>query len=252
MGRLYRKQQLDVSARAMRLFRWRAPDDAATTAAPAATSPATGAPAGGGAAAPQVGAVAGQVPAATQDDAPDSGQVPQGEAALRTELEKARKALHEANAEAAEFRRAKKAAEKAAKDAEANALEKNQEWEKLARQREARITELEAQIEALTPRAEDFEKRATRYAEALKAHLATVKAGLPAHIIKLLEKQDPVDQLHWLAENAEALKPAAGPAQPGQTAGVPATPKPADGKGLTDQQKREAQAAAERSARSMF
>lgn len=118
-----------------------------------------------------------------------------------------------------ERKKADEQARKAAEDAEAKKLAEQQEWQKLASQHEGRVKELE-------PRAQ----QADRYEAALKAHLATQRTALPAHITALLDKLDVAEQLEWIAANQDALTPPATPATPG----VPATPKPATPPGRED------------------
>src|SRR3990172_4923861 len=63
-----------------------------------------------------------------------------------------------------ERKKAEAEAEKARKMAEADALEKNQEWQKLAEQRQARIDELEKQSAELEP----YQAEAKKYRAALE------------------------------------------------------------------------------------
>jgi phage shock protein A len=114
---------------------------------------------------------------------------------LQTTLQKerdARKALE----------KAQKDAEKAKKDAETASLAEQQKWEPLAKQLQTRIGEHENTIAGLQEQA----TKAERYEKALKAQLDVARAGLPAHIIALLDKLDTADQLEYIAANAEALK----------------------------------------------
>jgi CRISPR/Cas system CMR-associated protein Cmr5 small subunit len=101
--------------------------------------------------------------------------------------------------------RANKKAEKLAQDAreqaEANAAAQNGEWQKLAETREGKIKELSAQVETIA----GLQTTAERYEKALKAYLETQRTGLPAHVVVLLDKLDPVDQLEYIAKNREAL-----------------------------------------------
>jgi hypothetical protein len=113
--------------------------------------------------------------------------------------------------------KAAKDAEKAKQDADAETARKNGEWQKLAEQSDAKAKSLEAQLAELTP----HKDRAERFGKALEAYLKTQREGLPAHILPLLDKLDPVEQLEYIAANAATLKkaPAGGP---------PATPPAAD------------------------
>jgi hypothetical protein len=129
-------------------------------------------------------------------------------------------------------------------DAEAARLKEQGEFEKLANQRAATITELEAKV----TEGETHKTRADRYETALKAHLETQRKDLPAHITALLDRMDPVDQLEYIAANREALG-----AKPGQNgSGIPATPKPGDRKALTEEQQQAAQRQAAQLVKSRF
>lgn len=130
-----------------------------------------------------------------------------------------------------------KAQREAAKDqdeAEQKRLIEQQEWQKLAEQRQAKIAEIEKQVSEMTP----FKERVERYGKALMAHLETQRQGLPAHVLTLLDKLDPAEQLEYIAANAEALKPQQPPQQK-PPAGVPTTPPPNGGNNqLTPEEKR--------------
>jgi hypothetical protein len=78
--------------------------------------------------------------------------------------------------------------------ADAKALEDQKEFQKLAEQRQTRITELEP-----------YQAKSERYEAALKTHLDAERKNLPAHITALLDKLDPADQLEWIASNREAI-----------------------------------------------
>ncbi len=103
-----------------------------------------------------------------------------------------------------------KAAGKARDDAQAEALKKNQEWQALAEKSAARVVELEP-----------LGEQAARYRDALEKSLAAEKKDLPRHVLVLLEKLDPVDQIEYLSANREEL------GKPLRT-GVPASPEPAE------------------------
>lgn len=92
-------------------------------------------------------------------------------------------------------------AEKARKIAEAAALEKNQEWQKLAEERQKEIDTLTKEKADLDP----FKEQAEKYKNALDGILAKQKEKLPKHILTLIEKMDPVDAMAYITENAEAL-----------------------------------------------
>lgn len=137
--------------------------------------------------------------------------------------------------------RAKKKADadaaKAKTDAEAAQLEQNKEWEKLAGTQKARIAELEKQVADGATVAGERD----RYKAALDGYVKTAKADLPKHILALLDKLDPVDQLAYIAENAAALK-SAGTGQGADKKGPPASPKGSNGQQPTDEAARAAQA----------
>ncbi len=109
-----------------------------------------------------------------------------------------------------------KATQKAKEDAEAEGLKKNQEWQTLAEKHEARTNELLAKLDELEPLGGQVE----RYKGALEKYLATEKKDLPKHVMVLLEKLDPIEQIEYLAANREELGKTTG------TGGVPASPDP--------------------------
>lgn len=114
------------------------------------------------------------------------------------------------------------AAEKLKKQAEEDALVKNQEFQKLADERGKRVAELESQVTELTT----VREQAERYKGALDKYLEAERKGLPKHVLTLLEKLDPVDQIEYIAANrAELGKPAEQPIQ-----GVPPSPNPRERK----------------------
>ena len=126
-----------------------------------------------------------------------------------------------------ERKKSEAAADKARKEAEDAALETQQEWQKLAEQRQTRITELEP----LQAQMETAEATIERYKGALTSMLEAQRKDLPAHILSLLDKQDPVDQLEYLAANADELRPQG-------RQGIPATPKANGTTKLTDDERR--------------
>ena len=107
--------------------------------------------------------------------------------------------------------------EKSRREAEEKALKEQSEWQKLAEKHAARISELEP----LHATVEETNAQLGRYKGALEAHLATQRDSLPDHIMDLLDRFDPVDQLEWLAKNRELL----GQQRGGN--GIPTTPRPA-------------------------
>lgn len=100
-----------------------------------------------------------------------------------------------------ERKKAEGETEKARLKAEADALEKNQEWQKLAEQRQAKIDELEKQSVELQP----FKDQAEKYKAALDGQLAELKKKLPKYLLPLIEKMDPVDAMAYITEHAEEL-----------------------------------------------
>lgn len=138
--------------------------------------------------------------------------------------------------------KADEATRKAKEAAEAKALEEQQEYQKLAEQRAGKIAELEPQAES-----------AKRYQDALTKLLATEKTGVPEHVLALLDKLDPVEQLEWIAANREKLKPVESvPETEQKPRGVPATPSRGDQRGVSEEQKRAARVQSERFYRSQF
>ncbi len=97
--------------------------------------------------------------------------------------------------------------EKVRKEAVAAALKEQGDWQKLADAREAEVRDAQARVAELEPIVVERD----RYREALDAHLAAQRKGLPKHITQLLDLSDPVAQLKWLADNAEAVKAAVPP-----------------------------------------
>ncbi len=110
-----------------------------------------------------------------------------------------------------------KAAAKLREDAEADALKKNQEWQTLSQKTEARANELQARVGEL----EAVGSQVERYKVALEKNLEAEKKDLPKHVLVLLEKLDPVEQLEYLAANREVLGKAGRASE-----GVPSTPSP--------------------------
>jgi hypothetical protein len=136
---------------------------------------------------------------------------------------------------------AEKTAQKEREQLEQEALVKNQEWQKLAEQREARIKELEP----MSSEMESLKAANTRYAEVIQAQLAGLRKGLPEHIIALLDRLEPLDQLDYIAKNSDALGKKG-------ALGVDPTPPPADPAKVSDQQKQEARAGFRKQVRNWF
>jgi len=100
-----------------------------------------------------------------------------------------------------ERKKAEEATDKARKKAEADALEKNQEWQKLAEKRQVDLDEMTKQKTEL----ESFKEQAKKYKAALDANLKKATEKLPKHILTLIEKMDPVDAMKYITDNAEVL-----------------------------------------------
>ena len=63
-----------------------------------------------------------------------------------------------------------------------------------------------------------YKETAERYKGALAAILATQRGNLPGHVIELLDRLDPVDQLEYIAKHQKEL---AAPNAPQINAGTP-------------------------------
>lgn len=118
-------------------------------------------------------------------------------------------------------------ARKAAAATEAAQLAEQQKWQELAQKREGTIGELEGKLKAAGER----EGRLTRLEAALKAQLESQRAGLPPHVLALLDRLPVEEQLEYIAANAAALKP-------GQAVTIQPTPTAASPAGLTEEQRR--------------
>lgn len=124
---------------------------------------------------------------------------------------------------AREKKKQDEAAEKARKEAEEAGLLKNQEFQKLAEERAKTIAELEPFKEQLNGANETIE----RYKGALDKYLEAEKKDLPKHVLALLDKLDPVEQMEYIAANREEL--GKGPE------GIPPSPNPKEKK-LSDEE----------------
>lgn len=98
-------------------------------------------------------------------------------------------------------RRAEQDTEKMRRQAEEEALTKNQEFKTLADQRQVTITELEARIQEFTPLKEQTEK----YKGAMQKIVQAQVSKLPTALKVLVEKMDPLEQMNYLAEHAKEL-----------------------------------------------
>ena len=100
-----------------------------------------------------------------------------------------------------EKKKSDEAAAKAKKDAEDAALAKNQEWEKLATQRQTEIDDIKKTVAELEP----FKEQAEKYKTALNAQLTEIKKSLPKFVLQLIDKMDPVDAMKYITDNADEL-----------------------------------------------
>lgn len=123
------------------------------------------------------------------------------------------------NTELAEMRRwrteqekAAQTAAQAAEAAEAERMAQQQEWQKLAEKRQAALDEMKP-----------YKETAERYKGALAAILEAQRANLPGHVVELLDKLDPVDQLEYIARHQVEL---ARPAPPNTNAAAPNAQRP--------------------------
>ena len=119
--------------------------------------------------------------------------------------------VHSLRAEAAAFRKElqalKDAEAKRLADAKANEeaeLAARQEWQQLAERQKGELTQAQAEAKA---KGEALE----RYQATLGKLLEERRKAVPRHVLALLDKLDPVDQLAYIAENeAEFTKPQPG------------------------------------------
>lgn len=152
---------------------------------------------------------------------PGEGEQPPGkmftQAELNEQIEKRLTREREAN---------ERKANEQAEAAKADALKEQSKFKELSETQATQLTAAKADVERLTGELETAN-------QALSKHLESLRKDIPQHIIKLLDKMTPAEQLDYIAENADQLKPAPGngtadPPKPGQTTTVPATPKPGE------------------------
>ncbi len=91
--------------------------------------------------------------------------------------------------------------ERVRRQAEEEALLKNQEFEKLANERKARLEEMQAQLDELLP----LKDQVSKYRTAMEASIKAQVDKLPAPVKVLLEKLDPIEQAQYLAAHAKEL-----------------------------------------------
>ena len=140
-----------------------------------------------------------------------------------------------------ERRKAETTALKAREEAESKALADQAKFQELADKRGKQVTDLETANATLTTQLEAATAKADRHEKALTKLLAEQLKAVPEHLHSLLSKLDAVEQLEWIAGNADKMKTA--------TNGVPPTPKPAVSDGFD---KDKAMKDAERFYRSRF
>jgi hypothetical protein len=102
--------------------------------------------------------------------------------------------------------RQRKRRQAAKTEAEQKALAEQGEYKTLAEQRATELATANQALEA----AKTHEQAAEKYKTALLSDwLATDKKGLPAGIVTLIDRLDPIEQAEWLSDpkNADALKP---------------------------------------------
>lgn len=103
-------------------------------------------------------------------------------------------------------RQAKEREEKARKEAEERTLAEQGEYRKLAEQRAQELADAQRELEG----AKETATQLSRYKKTVTTYLEAQRKALPAPILSLLDKLDPVDQLEWIAMNAaELTKPSA-------------------------------------------
>ncbi len=100
-------------------------------------------------------------------------------------------------------RKADDAAEKAKTEAEQKALAEQGEYKTLSEQRATELETVKRELEA----AKVYETTADKFRKVLTERLAIEKKSYPAHVVSLLDKLDPLEQLEWITANLEALKP---------------------------------------------
>lgn len=117
-----------------------------------------------------------------------------------------------------EQKKAETATQKAREEAESKALADQAKFQELADKRGKQVTDLETANATLTTQLEAVTAKADRHEKALHKLLAEQLKAVPEHLHSLLSKLDAVEQLEWIAGNADKMKTA--------TNGVPPTPKP--------------------------
>lgn len=147
---------------------------------------------------------------------PKTTDTPTDTTNLKSALESERKLREAAEKEAKELRRFKQDQENAKRDADEAKAKEEGKYQELLTARDERIKQLEP-----------LEAKAERYETALTAHLETQRKDLPKHILTLLDKLDPVDQLEYIAANRDQFTQQT-------TTVIPRNPKPTSGPSSRD------------------
>jgi hypothetical protein len=120
--------------------------------------------------------------------------------------------------------------EKAKQDAEKQRLAEQGEFKKLNETLTAEAEKAKTSLEAATGTVATLTQERDAYRAAVESMLTAQREGLPEHIAALLDKLNPLDQLTWIAENAEEVNKSRNGAAPGtprtqrQRQPVPRTP----------------------------
>ncbi len=121
---------------------------------------------------------------------------------------------------------ADEARQQAERQAEEARLAEQQKFQELADKRKA-------QIDAIEPQLEGIQEQLERYRVALEEYVKSAASEVPDFVRPLLEKMDPVDQLHYLSEHADAFT-----AKNGGAEGPPKTPKKRGEGELSDEERK--------------
>jgi hypothetical protein len=101
-----------------------------------------------------------------------------------------------------ERRKNEKERDKEKEELELKQLEEKEEWKKLAEKSTAKVTTLEAELAALI----SLKEKQDKYEKALKTYVDSLRKGIPEHVVTLLDKLDPVEQLEYISANIDALR----------------------------------------------
>ena len=96
--------------------------------------------------------------------------------------------------------------ERQKREAAAQALKDNQKFEELAKTRETQLNDATAQLTAVTTERDNLQVRVKESDAAIQKILTAQTKDLPPHIMTLLGKLTPAEQLTYLADNAEAIR----------------------------------------------